>query len=131
MIWLFIYVLAISLFDLRTHRIPNGYTLPLIVIGMIMHFPGSLDLWFTCFILLSAWKKQWMGAGDVKLWLAILWALPVELEAQALPFLFLSFFITSLAQIMWRLLARQSTTKQLTPAAWRTIPFIFLCWYVH
>jgi len=131
MIWLFLYALAISLFDLRTHRIPNGYTLPIIAAGMIMHFPGHLEIWVASFILFFAWKNHWMGAGDVKLWLAILWSLPVELEAQVLPFLFLSFFITSLAQILWRLLARQSTTRQLTPAAWRTIPFILLCWYVH
>jgi prepilin signal peptidase PulO-like enzyme (type II secretory pathway) len=30
MIWLFIYVITISLYDLRTRRIPNWYTLPLI-----------------------------------------------------------------------------------------------------
>ena len=35
MIWLFIYVLAISLYDLRTRRIPNWYTLPLIIAGMV------------------------------------------------------------------------------------------------
>ncbi len=45
MIWLLIYVLTISLYDLHTCRIPNWYTFPLIAAGLIMHFPGRLDLW--------------------------------------------------------------------------------------
>jgi Flp pilus assembly protein protease CpaA len=79
MTWLFIYVLAISLYDLRTRRIPNWYTLPLILAGMIAHFPGSLELWLASLALLSAWASHWVGAGDTKLWIALLWALPIEL----------------------------------------------------
>jgi len=78
MTWLFIYVLAISLYALRTRRIPNRYTLPLILAGMVYRFPGHLDVWLASFALLSAWASDWMGAGDVKLWMALLWALPVE-----------------------------------------------------
>lgn len=131
MIWLCIYVLAISLYDLRTRRIPNWYTLPLILAGMIAHFPGQLELWLASFILLSVWASHWMGAGDVKLWLVLLWALPVESASHALLFMFISFFLTGLVQILWRLARKQSPTNLLTPGAWRTIPFIFLCWYVH
>ncbi|MBI5955092.1 MAG: prepilin peptidase [Chloroflexi bacterium] len=40
MIWLLIYVSAISLCDLRTRRIPNWYTLPILLAGFIAHFPG-------------------------------------------------------------------------------------------
>jgi Flp pilus assembly protein protease CpaA len=131
MIWLCIYVLAISLYDLRTRRIPNWYTLPLVLSGMIAHFPGHLDVWLASFILLYAWLNHWMGAGDVKLWLALLWALPVELSFHSLPFMFVSIFLTGLAQMLWRVARREPIINQLTPAAWRTLPFILLSWHVH
>ena len=130
MIWLFIYVLAISLYDLRTRRIPNWYTLPLFVAGMIAHFPGQFEIWFANFVLISAWVSGWMGAGDAKLWITLLWALPPEFSSKALLIMFASFFITGLAQILWRT-AKGQPINSLTPAAWRTIPFILLCWYAH
>ena len=71
---LLIYLLVISLYDLRTHRIPNWYTIPLILAGMVAHFPGSMDLWLACCLLLFAWASGGMGAGDVKLWMAVLWS---------------------------------------------------------
>ena len=131
MIWLFIYVLAISLYDLRTRRIPNWYTLPLIIAGMVAHFPSHFDIWLASSALVSAWASGWMGAGDAKLWLAILWALPVELSSQALLFMFVSFLLTGLIQILWRVARKQSPTHLLTPGAWRTLPFLLLCWHVH
>jgi Flp pilus assembly protein protease CpaA len=84
MIWLFLYVLAISLYDLRTHRIPNWYTIPILMIGMLVNFPGTLDLWLASFLLITAWEGHWIGAGDVKLWLAILWALPMEFSVRVI-----------------------------------------------
>ena len=131
MIWLFIYVFAISLYDLHTWRIPNWYTLPLIVTGLIAHFPGHIELWLASLILVSAWARHWIGAGDVKLWLSVLWALPMELSPHMPPLMFLSFFLTGLAQILWRAARKQLTSNQPTPGAWRTIPFILLAWYVH
>jgi len=131
MTWLFIYVLTISLYDLRTRRIPNWYTLPLILAGMIAHFPGHIDVWFASFVLLSAWARNWMGAGDAKLWLALLWAMPVESSSQVLLIMFASFFLTSLAQILWRMARKQRPIHCMTPGAWRTIPFVLMYWYVH
>ena len=131
MIWLFFYVLAISLYDRHSRRIPNWYTFPLIVSGLVVHFPGHIDLWFGSFILISAWASHWTGAGDVKLWLAVLWSLPAELSSRALPFMFTSFFLTGGAQMLWRVIRKQSPSNQLTPGAWRTIPFILLILYVH
>ncbi len=131
MIWLFIYVLAISLYDLRTRRIPNWYTLPLIFAGVVAHFPGHMDIWIASFALLSAWASDWMGAGDAKLWIAVLWAMPIEQSSHALPFMFASFFITSLVQIFWRAIRKEPKAHLKTPAAWRTIFFLLLCWYVH
>jgi Flp pilus assembly protein protease CpaA len=129
--WLFMYALAISLFDLRTGRIPNWCTLPLIIAGLIARFPGSLDLWMANLTLLLAWTSGWMGAGDVKLWLAVLWVLPSESAPQALPIMFITFFLTSLTQILCRVIRKQPMDHSPTPAAWRTIPFILVCWYVH
>ena len=131
MIWLFIYVLAISLYDLRTRRIPNWHTFPLIIAGVAAHFPDHFDLWLASFALIFAWASDWMGAGDVKLWLALLWAVPIEFSSQPLFLMFISFFFTGLVQITWRVARKQSPTNSLAPAAWRTIPFILLCWYVH
>lgn len=131
MIWLFIYGLAISLYDLRARRIPNWYTLPLIAAGVVAHFPGRLEVWLVSFVLMYAWAGDWIGAGDVKLWIALLWALPVESSSHSLLFMFVALFITGLVQIIWRIIRKQPTTDLKTPAAWRTIPFILLCWYVH
>ena len=131
MIWLLIYLLAVSLYDLRTRRIPNWCTYPLILVGMIAHFPGNMDLWLACFLLLSAWARGWMGAGDSKLWMAILWSLPDTNFSSLLPLIFLSFLITGGMQFFWRLIQKQSLTGTKTPAAWRVIPFLLMVWHVH
>lgn len=131
MAWLLIYLLVISLYDLRTHHIPNWYTIPLILAGMVAHFPGSMDLWLACFLLLSAWASGGMGAGDVKLWMAVLWSLPDTNIPSLLALVFLSFLITGGMQFFWRLIQKQSLTGVKSPAAWRTIPFLLMVWYVH
>jgi Flp pilus assembly protein protease CpaA len=131
MTWLLIYVFLVSLYDLRTHRIPNGYTIPLIIAGMIAHLPGHVNLWFAGFLLASAWLGGWMGAGDIKLWMAVLWALPDSSTTSLMPLIFMSLFATSLAQISWRTICKQPIGGAKTPAAWRTIPFLLMFWYVH
>jgi Flp pilus assembly protein protease CpaA len=93
MAWLLIYLLVVSLYDHRTRRIPNWCTLPLIIAGMIAHFPGQVDLWLTCFLLISAWASEWMGAGDVKLWMAVLWTLPDSNGPSLVLLVFLAFCI--------------------------------------
>ncbi len=45
MAWLFLYALALSLYDLRARRIPNWATLPLILAGLAAHFLGDPDIW--------------------------------------------------------------------------------------
>jgi Flp pilus assembly protein protease CpaA len=131
MTWLLLYALLLSLYDLRARRIPNWATTPLIVAALIAHFPGYPDIWFASIGLFLAWSLGWMGAGDAKLWIALLWALPANVSAQALPLLFLTFFLTGLLQLAWRWIRKQPITAILTPGAWRTIPFLLLCWYVH
>jgi Flp pilus assembly protein protease CpaA len=131
MILLLIYILAISLYDLRFRRIPNWLTIPIIVAGLILRFPGHIDLWLASFVLFSAWANHWMGAGDVKLWLALLWILPVEYSSHSFLIMCIAFFATGLIQTFWRFIRRQSLMNVSSAAAWRTIPFILLCWHVH
>jgi Flp pilus assembly protein protease CpaA len=131
MIWLLIYVSAISLYDLRTRRIPNWITLPILLAGLISHFPGQMENWFASLGMIFAWSRGIMGAGDAKLWLALLWALPAVFVSNVVPLMFLSFLITALLQFLWRIIRKQPLVKQKTPAAWRTIPFLLLYWYVH
>ena len=131
MTWLLFYLLAVSLYYLRTRRIPNWSTYPLILAGMIAHFPGHVDLWLACFLLLSAWASGCMGAVDVKLWMAVLWALPDSNIPSLILLVFLSFLITSIIQFFWRFFQKQSLTCMKSPAAWRTIPFLLMVWHVH
>ena len=131
MAWLLIYLLVISLYDLCTRRIPNWCTLPLILAGMVAHFPGNMDLWLACFLLLSAWASGGMGAGDAKLWMAVLWVLPDSNIPSLILLVSLSFLITGIMQMLWRLIRKQPTTGTKSPAAWRTIPFLLMVWYVH
>ena len=129
MIWLFIYALAVSLYDLHARRIPNWCTLPLLAAAVFVNFPGRPEVWFASFALAYAWAGDWMSAGDVKLWMAVLWALPDEYSTYAFLFVFISFFITGLAQILWRIIRKQPATHLRAPAAWRTLPFLLLCWW--
>jgi Flp pilus assembly protein protease CpaA len=71
-----------------------------------------------------------MGAGDIKLWLVLVWAMPLSLSDKILPCMLLTLFITGLGQILWRWLRKKPLTGISSPAAWRTIPFI-LALYVH
>lgn len=71
MIWFLITVVAIATyFDLKSHRIPNWITYPAIAISFF---------WFDSFhlvaislgILISLLFSRWIGAGDIKLAIAI------------------------------------------------------------
>jgi len=131
MTWLLFYLLAVTLYDLRARRIPNWCTLPIIIAGVLAHFPGHMDLWLACFLLFSAWAGGWMGAGDVKLWMAVLWALPDSKMESLILLLLLSFLFTGALQFIWRVIHRQSLTGTQSPAAWRVIPFLLMVWHVH
>lgn len=131
MTWLFLYALAISLYDLRTRRIPNWCTLPLFAAGVIAHFPNRPEIWLASFALMYAWAEDLIGAGDAKLWMALLWALPVEQSSHALLFIFISFLITGFAQVIWRTIRKQPISNIKSPAAWRTLPFLLMLLYVH
>ena len=136
MLWptLFILTVFVSLYDLRTGRIPNWVTLPLLAAGLIVHFPGTTEIMLASAILLIAFTGNWMGAGDVKLWLALIWAMPLSISEKVLPVMFAALFGTGLIQLAWRRWRRKRQTPVTgisTPAAWRTILFVEVLWYVH
>ena len=133
MFWitLLAYVVTVSLLDWRTSRIPNWATLPVLFAGIFAHFPGDASTLFASFVLVIAFANDWMGAGDVKLWLALVWGLPLSISSLIVPAMFASLLITSLAQIGWRAWKKTSLTGVSSPAAWRTIPFLLLLWRTY
>ncbi len=126
-ILLLMLIIAVSLYDLRAGRVPNGVTLPILAAGLIVNFPGTASLWLLSLILYSAWQLGWMAGGDAKLWLAVLWLLPDSTPLMV----FATFFITGLLQLILRKLKRQPLTGTRSPGAWRAIPFLLWSLYVH
>lgn len=121
--FLLLLVIALSIYDYRTRRVPNGVTLPLLVIGMGLHFPGAPETWTGTALLFTFWHVGVLGGGDAKLWMAFLWLAPPNLAHPAFVVLFGSICITALAQMLWRKLRGQPVIGVKTPGAWRAIPF--------
>lgn len=124
---LLLLVLVVSLYDLRTGKVPNWVALPLLCVGVIANFPGTPERWLLSLLLYSAWYLEWMAAGDAKLWMALLWILPNPRPAA----FFATLLITGLLQILVRKFKRQPLTGVRSPGAWRTIPFLLWSLYVH
>jgi len=116
-------VIGVSLYDLRHKRIPNWITLPLLLLGLILHFPGSIEIWLGCVFLFIGWRFKVFGAGDAKLWMALLWLAPTESALTALLVMGLSMMLTALVQIAWRKYKQMQTTGVRSPAAWRALPY--------
>jgi hypothetical protein len=53
---LLLLALALSLYNRRTGRVPNSVTLPMLVAGLLVNFPGTSLLWLLSLILYSAWQ---------------------------------------------------------------------------
>ncbi len=121
-------VLLVSLHDLRRGRIPNWVTLPLMGIGLLWNFPGALETWLACLLLFAAWRAGWLGGGDAKLWMALLWLAPAVLAQIAVLVISGTFVLTAMAQLLWRRFSKTPLTGVKSPGAWRAIPFaIWLC----
>ena len=131
MLALLLYILVLSLYDLRTGKVPNWATLPLLGAGFLAHFPGTVPVWIASLFVFTAWQSCQMGAGDAKLWMALFWVTPPEQSADIPIVLFASLLGTALLQLAFRALTHHPLNGLRSPAAWRTIPFALWGLYAH
>ena len=120
---LFVLVLALALYDLRARRLPNAVTLPLLITGLALGFPGSPALWLGTILLFAAWHTGGLGGGDAKLWMALLWLAPKEQAGAALAVMALAFTGTAALQLAWRVFRKRRILGVRSPGAWRALPF--------
>ena len=128
---LFILVILISLYDLKYRKVPNWVTLPLMLLGLYVSFPGNLIIWIASSFMFSAWKFGLIGGGDSKLWLGLLWCLS-SFGDSVVVWMFVALMVTGVAQIIVRTLSQKRTAIGFkTPGAWRTVVFMGLLAYLH
>ena len=117
--------LYLTVHDLRYRKVPNWITLPLILIGIIVNFPGTPTLWLGNIILLTAWGSGWMGGGDVKLWIGLLWCTFSFWGDSVTLVMFLTLIVTAIAQILVRILAKKREVVGIKlPGAWRALAYL-------
>jgi len=121
----FLLAVLVSLYDLRSGKVPNWVTLPLLAAGLLARFPGQAETWLASLVLLSFWNQAAGGiaAGDIKLWLAYLWLAQPSQALVSAGVAFGALFLTALAQITWRRLQRRPATGLRAPGAWRILPY--------
>lgn len=120
----------VTVYDFRYRKVPNWVTLPLVSMGVIINFPGTLTLWMVSILLIMAWGADWMGGGDVKLWIGLLWCTYSFLGESVAVIMFVVMIVTSVVQILVRLLAKQKAVGVKVPGAWRALAYvIFLIIY--
>jgi Flp pilus assembly protein protease CpaA len=122
--------LFVTLYDLWYRRVPNWITYPLILSGFVANFPGAPALWFGSTLLLTAWGSGWMGGGDVKLWIGLLWcAFSFSGESVAL-IMFVTLIVTGLFQILVRVLGKKKDIMGIKlPGAWRSLAFLIFLFF--
>jgi Flp pilus assembly protein protease CpaA len=122
---LFVVVIFISLYDLKYRKVPNEMSLPLLLIGFTVGFPGNPVLWIGSVFILQAWKSGVIGGGDAKLWVGLLWCLFSFFGESILFVMSISLMGTGLAQLLVRALTRRKIeTGVKLPGAWRTVVFM-------
>src|SRR5690349_7717789 len=102
---LFALVILTSLYDLKYHKIPNWVTLPMMLLGLYVGFPGNPIIWIGSAIIFSAWKSGFMGGGDAKLWIGLLWCLSSFGDGVVI-WMFVTLMLTGVAQIVVRALSQ-------------------------
>ena len=120
---LLILALCLTAYDARTQRVPNGVTLPLLSAGLVLHFPGVPVTWLACLLLFLAWNYGALGGGDAKLWMALLWLVPLERMQAAVLVMAAVFLLTASTQVLWRIARGCPALGVRSPGVWRAIPF--------
>jgi Flp pilus assembly protein protease CpaA len=129
---LFLVIIFVSLYDLKYHKVPNWVSLPLLLIGFILSFPGQPVLWMGSLLIFQAWKMGLMGGGDAKLWMGLTWCLYSSMGDAILLVMFITFLMTGLSQIVVRALTkRKIETGVKTAGAWRTVVFMGCLTYLN
>ena len=129
--FLFPLVILISLYDLKYRKIPNWITLPLMLLGLYVNFPGSPLIWIASSFVFSAWKFGFMGGGDAKLWIGLLWCLS-SFGDNVVVWMFVAWMVTGVSQIVMRALSQKRLAVGFkTAGAWRAVVFMGLLAYLH
>ena len=129
--FLFALVILISLYDLKYRKIPNWLTLQLMLLGLYVSFPGNPVIWIVSSFIFSAWKFRFMGGGDAKLWIALLWCLS-SFGDNVVIWMFAALMLTGVAQIVVRALSQKRVAIGFrTAGAWRTVVFMGLLAYLQ
>jgi Flp pilus assembly protein protease CpaA len=117
---------VVSAYDLRFRRVPNGFALPLLAIAVVRSFPGDLPLYAFSLLIFTAWRMGWMGGGDAKLWIALVWWFTADFAASPYPSL-LAIALAGGTMTLTALLQRFVTkTPSPSPGAWRTLVYALI-----
>lgn len=127
---LFLLTIILSIYDFRHRSIPNWSTWPLLIAGFIAHTPSTPTVDFSSALLVLSCLAfgDKIGAGDIKLWLALIWSVPSSMEDIASITMFIVLAITAGSQILLRKFRKRTPVADNTaaPAAWRTAVFMLL-----
>ena len=113
-------LLGISLNDFRTHRVPNGVTYPLMLVGLIRAM-AMADAVFVIYwlVFFSLWQMRFMGGGDAKLLMGLFglfpdfqfaWLMAASILVTGVPYLLLKYrnqWRTVPRAHIWGLITRQ------------------------
>lgn len=95
------------------------------LIGIVANFPGAPALWLGSILMLTAWSSGWMGGGDVKLWIGLLWCTFSFFGECVVLIMFISLIVTSIIQILARVLLKKREVVGIKlPGAWRALVYV-------
>jgi Flp pilus assembly protein protease CpaA len=129
--FLFPLVILISLYDPQDRTIPKWVTLPRMLLGLYDGFPGNPIIWIASAFIFSAWRSGFMGGGDAKLWIGLLWCLS-SFGDNVVVWMFVALMVTGVAQIVMRGLSQKRLVVGFkTAGAWRAVVFMGLLAYLN
>lgn len=135
MLWFYFILLGIvffaSLYDLKHRKVSNWLTLPLILLGVFVSFPGNPSLWIVCVFIFSIWQAGVIGGGDAKLWMGLFWCSYMFANDRVFFVAAISWLITGAAQVCLRFVMRKGEVTGIKmPAAWRAAVYMGLLAYL-